>query len=88
VPLLQFCSGGMSASTAVVYKHLAFLLSTKWKTPYPDVIRWLRCRLGFSLLHSAIMCIRGSHSSSGHPSKALVPSAVDLVLEEGWVGAA
>jgi len=86
-PLIFSVSGGMSASTAVVYKCLAFLLSTKWKAPYPDVICWLRCRLGFSLLHSAIMCIRGSRSSSGHPSKGFVPFAVDLVLEEGRVGA-
>ena len=44
---------------------------------------WLRCRLGFSLLHSAIMCIRGSRSSSGHPFKGHVPASVDLALGEG-----
>ena len=40
-----------------------------------------------SLLHSAIMCIRGSRSSSGHPFKGHVPASVDLALGEGRLGA-
>ena len=63
-PLIFSASGGMSASTAFVYKHLA---STKWKTPYSEVIHWLCCCLCFSLLHSAVMCIRGSCSSFQRP---------------------
>ena len=59
----------------------------KWKSPYCRVMSWLRCRLGFSLLHSAIMCIRGSCSSSGHPFKGHVPASVDLALGEGRLGA-
>ena len=58
-PLVFSTSGGMGASTTVTYKRLAFLLSLKWKTPYCKVMRWLRCILGFSVLHSTIMCIRG-----------------------------
>ena len=86
-PLVFSTSGGMGASTAVAYKRLAFLLSCKWKSPYCRVMSWLRCRLGFSLLHSAIMCIRGSRSSSGHPFKGHVPASVDLALGEGRLGA-
>ena len=33
-PLVFSTAGGMGASTAVAYKHLAFLLSCKWKSPY------------------------------------------------------
>ena len=87
-PLVFSTSGGMGASTTVAYKRLAFLLSCKWKSPYcRRVMSWLRCRLGFSLLHSAIMCIRGSRSSSGHPFKGHVPASVDLALGEGRLGA-
>ena len=86
-PLVFSTSGGMGASTTVAYKRLAFLLSCKWKSPYCMVMSWLRCRLGFSLLHSAIMCIRGSRSSSGHPFKGHVPASVDLALGEGRLGA-
>ena len=86
-PLVFSTSGGMGASTTVAYKRLAFLLSCKWKSPYCRVMSWLRCCLGFSLLHSAIMCIRGSRSSSGHPFKDHVPASVDLALGEGRLGA-
>ena len=85
-PLVFSTSGGMGASTTAAYKYLAFLLSRKWKSPYCRV-SWLRCCLGFSLLHSAIMCMRGSRSSSGHPFKGHVPASVDLALEEGHLGA-
>jgi len=86
-PLVFSTSGGMGASTTVTYKHLTFLLSLKWKTPYCKVIRWLCCRLGFSLLHSTIMCIRGSCSSSGCPLRGHIPPSVELALEEGQFGA-
>ena len=88
-PLVFSTSGGMGASTTVAYKRLAFLLSCKWKSPYCRVMSWLRCRLqvGFSLLHSAIMCIRGSRSSSGHLFNGHFPASVDLALGEGRLGA-
>jgi len=86
-PLVFSISGGMGASTTVAYKGLAFLLSAKWKTPYSRVMSWLRCHLGFSLLYSAIMCIRSSRSSSGRPLRGHVPASIDLALEEGHLGA-
>ena len=44
------------------------------------IMGWLRCSLGFSLLCSSLMCLRGSHSSSGSPG---VPVAVNLAVAEG-----
>ena len=41
---------------------------------------WLRCHLSFSLLHSAIACIRGAWSSSGHFDRT--PPPMDLVRVE------
>jgi len=49
----------------LAYKHLAYLLSLEWNTPYSRVMSWLSCCLSFFLLHSTIMCIRSSHSFSG-----------------------
>jgi len=47
-PLVFSVSGGTYESIyCVVYKCLAFLLSTEWKTLYSDVICWLHCYLGF-----------------------------------------
>jgi len=85
-PLVFSTSRGMGASTTVTYKRLAFLLSSKWQTPYCKVMSWFRCRLEFSLLHSSIMCLRGSCSSSDHPFKGRVPASVDVALVEGVLG--
>ena len=78
-PLVFSSSGGMGKAATVTYKHLASLLSDKWNSPYPVVMGWLRCSLGFSLLRSSLMCLRGSRSSSGSPD---VPSSVDLAVAE------
>jgi len=59
-PLVFSSYGGMGKASTTTYKHLAYLLSEKWTTPYSVVMGWLRCSLGFSLLRSSIVCIRGS----------------------------
>ena len=60
-----------SASSGITYKRFASLLATKWDQPYNIIISFLRCRLSFSLLWSAIMCLRGSRSTAGHPHKEI-----------------
>ena len=58
VPLVFSTFGGMRGCTNVVYKRLAYLLSLKRGVPYSSVMAWLRCHLSFSLLRSAIACLR------------------------------
>ena len=58
VPLVFSTFDGMSGCTNVVYKRPAYLLSLKRGVPYSSVMAWLRCRLSFSLLRSAIACLR------------------------------
>ena len=77
---LVFSSGGMGRSATVTYQRLASLLSDKWNSPYSVIMGWLRCSLSFSLLRSALMCVRGSRSRAGSPG---VPVAVDLTVAEG-----
>ena len=79
-PLVFSSSGGMGRSATVTYRRLASLLSDKWNSPYPVIMGWLRCSLSFSLLRSALMCVRGSRSRAGSPG---VPVAVDLAVAEG-----
>ena len=55
-------TGGMGTITTVVYRRLASLLAEKQGRPYSSTLYWLRCRLNFSLLRSAIMCIQGSRN--------------------------
>ena len=68
-PLIFSALGGISRATEITYKRLASLLATKKDEHYNAVISLIRCRLNFSLLRSAIMCIRGSRSAAGHPRR-------------------
>ena len=62
-PLVFSTSGGMERECTVFYKRQADSLSRKRDKPYSVTMGWLRCCLNFALLHSAILCIRGSRSS-------------------------
>ena len=61
-PLVFSTSGGMSKTTTTAYKRLASLLADKHDQPYSTVMAWLRINLSFSLLRSAITCLRGARS--------------------------
>ena len=50
-PLVLSATGGMAPEATNFYKRLASKLSEKWNWPYSSMMAWLRCRLGFSLLH-------------------------------------
>ena len=76
-PLVLSATGGLAST---FYKRLASSLFLKWDQPYSCTLRWLRCRLGFSLLRSAIQSIRGARSSRGQAIKT--PTVVDLVNAE------
>ena len=81
-PLVFSTTGGMGPTATTVYKRLASLIATKHNKTYSKTIHWLRCRLNFSLLRSAIMCLRGSRSSLHHPETHL---NIDLALHESRV---
>ncbi len=72
----------MGKEAATFYKRLADLISSKRQIPNPAVMGWLRCRLSFASIRSAIMCIRGSRSSLHRP---IYMDNVALVSQEGRV---
>ena len=80
-PLVMSLTGGWGKEAAVCYKRLASSLSTKWKQPYSKTMGWLRCILSFSLLRSAIMCVRGTRSSAGHVPN-VTSGPIDLIHRE------
>lgn len=61
-PLIFSSTGGMGKEAKVFYQRLANLLSTRQNAKYSTTLAWIRCTLSFSLLRSAVMCIRGSRS--------------------------
>ena len=73
-PLVFSATGGMAKQSTTFYKRLASLLVDRWEQPYSSTLGWLRCRLSFSLLRSAIQCIRGARSSRGHAVSRFPPS--------------
>ena len=66
-PLVFSTSGAMGREATIFYKRLADLLSDKQDKAYSLIMGWLRCRLSFAILRSAIMCLRESRSSYHHP---------------------
>ena len=61
-PLVFTSAGGMAPQATTFYAHLAQQLSEKKQQPKSCVVGWMRCRLSFSLLRSAILCLRGTRS--------------------------
>ena len=63
-----------------IYMCIIMWLAMKWNQNYSSTLFWLHTRLTFSLLRSAIQCIRGSRSHSGHAAKA--PASLELACSE------
>ena len=87
-PLLFTTTGGMGAVATVVYKRLAAMIAEKHEKPYSKTMQWIRSRLCFSLLRSAIMCFHGSQSSwhhSVHHHNVISGGAIDLACSVGGV---
>ena len=55
-PLVFSTSGGMGPSASVFFKRLASLLSVKKNAHYGSVMAWIRCKISFALIHSAVLC--------------------------------
>ena len=68
------------ATTA--YKRLASLLAAKRDQNYGSVVSWIRCSTSFSLLRSAVTCLRGARF---HCSSPVTIGVLDLAVSEGQV---
>ena len=82
--LVLSATGGMGTAASICYKRIAVKLSEKSNTPYAMTMAWLRTNICFSLLRSAIQCIRGSRSQNGRPQteSSSRGSNADLVTVE------
>ena len=85
-PLVLITSGGMGTKATLVYKRLASLIAEKHDTSYHKRVHWLQCMLNFSLLRSAIMCLRGSCSTINHTARPFITGDnIELTCSEGQV---
>ena len=83
-PLIFSTSSSMEPTATTVYKRLAAMIEEKNNKSYSKTIHWLRCRLTFSLLRSAIICLRGSRSAL-HQQAHTLANTIDLACAEGRV---
>ena len=81
-PLIFSTSGSMGPTASVVFRRLASLLSIKRDEHYSKTILFIRCQLGFALLHSAVRCLCGTRSKF---TPGLANTNIDLALSEGRV---
>ena len=80
-PLIFSTSGGMGQAADIFYKRLASIMAEKRKQTYSSTICWIRCQLNFSLIQSAIVCLRGSRCR--YPPR--VPESIELTISESKI---
>ena len=86
VPAVLSASGGFGRSATALYKLIASLMADKHKEAYSKVMAYIRCRLCFALLRSAIMCVRGSRSLVASGSAAVVGPSASVAVAEARIG--
>lgn len=61
-PLVFSTTGGMGTECKTYHKRLAELLSIKKGENYANTMSWVRAKVSFALIRSALLCLRGSRS--------------------------
>ena len=83
-PLVMSITGGMGPSASIFYKRLAAMISSKCSSTYSETMRMIRCKLAFSLIDSAVLCLRGARSTTSRPAKLdLKDTPIDMIIREG-----
>ena len=65
-PLVFITTGGMADEYKRYHSRLAELLSTKGED-YSTTMSWIRAKVSFALLRSALLCLRGSRYTRTAP---------------------
>ena len=83
-PLVLSTSGGWGLSATVAFKRLAGLISEKYDQPYSSTLSFIRCKIAFSLIDSAISCLRAPRSAFHVPARDfnLTDYPLDLIHTE------
>ena len=61
-PLIFTVYGGTGSECTAYHKNLADKISSKTGENYAKVITFMRCKLSFIVLKSALLCLRGSRT--------------------------
>ena len=60
--LVFMTTGGMADERVKYHSRLAELIATKKGESYSSAISWIRAKVSFAIVRSAILCLRGSRS--------------------------
>ena len=82
-PLVFCASGGMAPECSAFYKQLAILIAEKRGQSVAIVSSWVRTRLSFALLRSALLCVRGTRNRYYRPR--LAESDIDIDVSESRI---
>ena len=69
-PLVFSVDGMVGVEAGAAIKHVASLLSTKWKRPYSETCAYVRSRISISLVRAASHCLRGYRDPTARVSHA------------------
>ena len=58
-PLVFTTTGGLAGECLRYHSRLAELLSAKKQESYATTIAWVRAKVSFAILRSALLCLRG-----------------------------
>ena len=61
-PLVLTTTGGMADECVKYHSRLAELIANKKGESYSSAISWIRAKVSFAIVRSAILCLRGSRS--------------------------
>ena len=61
-PLVFTTTGGMAQECQRYHSKLAELISSKKQEDYTITIRWIRTKVSFAILRTALVCLRGTRS--------------------------
>ena len=81
-PLVFTPTGGMSHECQRCHSRLAELISSKKQEEYATTITWIRTKVSFAILQTALVCLRGTRSRR---TKTNVQEN-DLEIEKGLAG--
>ena len=82
-PLVFTVNGCMGPECVKFHKNLADRIAEKTGEDYADVIKFMRCKLSYILIRSALLCIRGSRRRT---SRDLVEVGDDFGLYNSQIG--
>ena len=80
VPLIFACTRGAAPDSTKTVQKLAEKLSEKRNESYSDTINYIRTKISFALLRSAILCFRGCKKLKNTSN---IDNSICAVIEEG-----